>query len=376
MNRVYHQGALAEPTDTQLEEATKWFLRVRSEAAQVEDLPALKNWLELDPLHKLAYRQVTSTWSTVGTLASAPEVMMGRRDALDDARRAARRRWSVRRGLSRYIALAASVVVATLGVLAWTYAQRGVYATEVGERRALTLDDGSVVTLDAKSRVRVQYETTQRVIALERGQARFDVAKDPTRPFRVNAGDQTVIALGTQFNVELVAGNVLVSMIEGHVAVTGIDSAADSLTSQQRRLSANDGDKATSAPQKLESTTPAGGSGQFASHARIVELKAGEGLRIRSDGRAVVLPKIDVDRAIAWQSGKMFFDNEPLGNAAERINRYSQLQIDVDASVEDVNISGVFNAGDSNAFVEAITTYFPVQIDRPSASKIYLIAKK
>ncbi len=377
MSSADHQGEVAEPTDTQLEEATRWFLRVRSEAAQVEDLPLLKNWLEGDPLNKRAYQQVTATWSMVGTLGSAPEIMLGRRDALDDARRAARRRWSVRRGLLRYSALAASVVVATLGALAWMYTQRGLYTTDVGERRALTLEDGSVVTLDAKSRVRVQYAAAQRVIALERGQARFDVAKDPTRPFRVNAGDQTVIALGTQFNVELVAGSVLVSMIEGHVAVTGIDSATDSLTSRQSsRLSANDGGKVTSAPHQLEAKTPVDGSGQGTSRVPVVELTAGEGLRVRANGQAVVLSKIDVERATAWQSGKMFFDNEPLGSAAERINRYSQLQIDVDPSVEDVSVSGVFNAGDSNAFVEAISTYFPVHVDRVGASKIHLTARR
>ncbi len=375
MSRADHKGALAEPSDTQLEQATKWFLRVRSEAAQVEDLPALKDWLDADPLHKLAYQQVRATWSALGTLSSTPEVMLGRRDALDDAHKVYLRRWSVPKKVSRYIPLAASIIVAIVGALTWMHTQRGVYTTDVSERRTLTLEDGSVVTLDAKSRVRVQYEANQRVIALERGQARFDVAKDPTRPFRVNAGDQTVIALGTQFNVELVSGNVLVSMIEGHVAVTGIE-AASAQPLQSLRLSQNDGSKAASAPPGSQPQARVETPGQIASLPPMVELKAGEGLRVRSNGQAVVLPKIDVDRATAWQSGKMYFDNEPLGNAAERINRYSTLQISVDPSVQGVNVNGIFNAGDSNAFVEAICTYFPVQVDRISGSKIRLTARQ
>jgi transmembrane sensor len=278
--------------------------------------------------------------------------MVGRRDALDSARRAARRRWSVRRASpSRYFAVAASVVIAVAGALGWLYSQRGVFSTDVGERRALTLEDGSVVTLDAKSRVRVQYEEDRRLISLERGQARFDVAKDPTRPFRVRAGDQTVIALGTQFNVELVGGNVLVSMIEGHVAVTGVDSTVESSTAKKKTQ------------DESKALGPA---------APVVELKAGEGLRVRADGQAMILPKIDVDRATAWQAGKMFFDNEPLASAAERVNRYSELQIIVDPAVANVGVSGAFNTGDSNAFVEAIATYFAVQVDRTSASEIHL----
>lgn len=85
-----------------------------------------------------------------------------------------------------------------------------------------------------------------------------------------------------------------------------------------------------------------------------------------------MLPRIDLARATAWQSGKLFFDNEPLATAAERVNRYSPLRIEVDPSVAGVGVSGVFNAGDSNAFIEAISTYFPVQVDRTGASRIYL----
>ncbi|MBL8270644.1 FecR family protein [Steroidobacter sp.] len=330
--------AAAQPTDAHLEQATQWFIRLR-EQGQVEDLPGLKTWLDADPLNQRAYQQVTAAWSALGEFSAAPEVMVGRRDALDSARRAARRRWSVGSGFgSRPAAIAAAVIVAVACTFGWLYSQRGVYSTDVGERRALTLEDGSVVTLDAKSRVRVHYEENQRLLSLERGQARFDVAKDPTRPFRVRAGEQTVIALGTQFNVELVGGNVLVSMIEGHVAITGVEPTVESAT----------------AP---------------------VELKAGEGVRVRaSDGHAVVLPKIDVSKATAWQSGKMIFDNEPLSSAAERVNRYSQLQIVVDPAVADVGISGAFNTGDSNAFVEAVATYFAVRAEHTGAAKIRLTA--
>lgn len=335
MSRMDQTPAAAQPTDAHLEQATQWFIRLR-EQGQVEDLPGLKTWLDDDPLNKLAYQKVAAAWSALGDFSAAPEVMVGRRDALDSARRAARHRWSVRSGFAaRPVAIAASVAVAVVSAFGWLYSQRGVYTTDVGERRALTLDDGSVVTLDAKSRVRVHYEESQRLLQLERGQARFDVAKDPTRPFRVRAGDQTVIALGTQFNVELVGGNVLVSMIEGHVAITGVEPGVES----------------SAAP---------------------VELKAGEGVRVRSDGHAVVLPKIDVSKATAWQSGKMIFDNEPLASAAERVNRYSQVQITVDPAVADVGISGAFNTGDSNAFVEAVSSYFAVRAEHTSAAKIHL----
>jgi transmembrane sensor len=363
------------PTDLQLEQATRWFLRVRSESAQAEEFAAFKHWLDSDPCNGLAYQQVAATWGAVGTFSSAPEIVVGRRDALDDAQRAAGGRWFARWSRSRYRAtsrhmatsrfmvLAASVVLAVVGLLMWQYLLRGVYATDVGERRVLTLEDGSVVTLDARSRVRVRFDQNQRTLSLERGQARFDVARDPTRPFRVRAGAQTVVALGTQFNVELLADNVLVAMIEGRVAVTGVDAAVASAAQSSARTSMRE-------IHGLEKHEPG-----VTAHAQPIELKAGEGIRVRADGQATVLPAIDVARATAWQSGKMFFDNEPLGRAAERVNRYSKLVVEVDPAVADVAVSGVFNAGDSNAFVEAISTYFPIEVRRIGASRVQLSAR-
>lgn len=336
-------------SDDRLEQATQWFLRVRSEDARVEDLPELKRWIDSDPRNELAYRQVAAAWTGIGAHAAAPEIMVARRNALDDAHRAASGRWSVRGWFSRHVALAASICVVLLGTALYLYLQQGVYSTGIGEQRALRLDDGSVVTLDAKSRVRVAYTGGVRLLMLERGRARFDVARDPVRPFRVQAGDQTIVAHGTQFNVERVANTVLVTLLEGRIAVTGIATAS----------------KPASTQSPLEPATVA---------TPVVELTAGQGLQVRADGRATMVPKIDVEQATAWQSGKLFFDNEPLASAAERVNRYSKLQIEVSPSVANLEVSGVFTAGDADAFVEAVSTYFPLRSERTGASGIQLTA--
>lgn len=344
-------------SDDRLEQATQWFLRVRSETARGAGLPDFMRWLNSDPRNELAYRQVVATWEGVGSHAAAPEIMVARRNALDDARRAASRRWSVRQWCSHQLALAASIAVVLLGAALYFYLQQGVYATGIGEQRALRLEDGSTVTLDAKSRVRVAYADGVRLLMLERGRARFDVARDPVRPFRVQAGDQTIVAHGTQFNVERVAGTVLVTLLEGRVAVTGIAP----------------GSAATPAAVTDATSVPLLEERSLASP--VIELTAGQGLQVRANGHATVVPQIDVQQATAWQSGRLVFDNEPLASAAERVNRYSKLQIEVSSSVANVAVSGVFTAGDANAFVEAISAYFPVQAERSGASGIYLTAE-
>ena len=71
------------------------------------------------------------------------------------------------------------------------------YDTAVGERRAISLEDGSTIELNTNSRVRVRLARGERRLWLEKGQAMFAVAPDKARPFLVTAGDTTVRALGT-----------------------------------------------------------------------------------------------------------------------------------------------------------------------------------
>ncbi|MEJ0038325.1 MAG: FecR domain-containing protein [Gammaproteobacteria bacterium] len=348
MNVIEDKGLRTD--DERTEQAVEWFLRVRSEGASVEDLPELRRWIEADPDNALAYQQVCAAWSTIGDYASAPEIVIGRRDALEDSHKAGRHGTPSLGKASAWVA-AACVALVALGTGAWWLFSPHwtVYSTELGQRRTVTLADASVIVLDAHSQVRVRYTDKERAIALEQGQARFSVAKDPLRPFRVRARDQTVVALGTQFDVELISQAVLVTLIEGHVAVGGV-------TSQ--------GAQATGSPSVGEVS---GAPGR-----QVVELIAGEGLRVHDDGRAIFLPNVDLGHATAWQKGKMFFDNEPLSTAVERINRYARQQVDVDPSVAAVGISGVFNSGDTDAFIEAVTTYFPVEAIRNRGANIYL----
>jgi transmembrane sensor len=384
-----------EWADGHLEQAVEWFLRLRSDSAREEDLPELQRWIESDPQNAVAYQQVCASWAAVGSHASAPEVVVGRRDALENARKAGRRRWTAclawRPRIAQVAASAGMLVVLALGSWFVTAQHSSVYATEIGEQRTVTLKDGSVIAIDARSRVRVRYTERERLVSLEQGQARFTVAKDPLRPFRVHARDQTVVALGTQFDVELISENVLVTLIEGHIAVSGVEgrplgaetsengkdlnSTGSSVAGERERGTPRDkGDRGNSLLLARRTVEPS--FANLSSRGRegegVVELAAGEGLRIHRDGRAVLVANINLDRTATWQSGKIFFDNEPLASAAERVNRYSRRRIEVDPSVATLGISGVFNTVDTDSFIEAITEYFPIKVDRKSDSEIHL----
>ncbi len=325
--------------ETRIEEATEWFLRVRSEEANEEALVPLQQWLRAHPDNAAAYRKVCATWSAIDEVASTPEVIAGRRDALDDAHRVQRRRWAAGHNARWWQSLAAGIVGVALlaGLLVWTNWKTGeVYETGVGERRVLTLPDDSLINLDARTRIEVHYTDETRAIRLLSGQASFKVSKDPARPFRVRSNGQTVVALGTEFNVDVVADELVVTLIEGRVAVVP-DTVAPS--------------------------------------SRVIELSSGQQFVRTGGAPPEIRSHVDLGHAVAWQSGKIFFNDEPLSSAVARINRYASPQIEVDPSVERIRIGGTFKAGDTAAFTSAVATYFPVNVVPTETGTLRLIAR-
>jgi transmembrane sensor len=321
--------------------AASW--RVRLTELGLESTIEFEAWLAEDPAHELAWARVQAPWAEIGNQAASPELMELRRDALDRARSQGRQRWrghadGTRR---RTIAAAVAVLVAVVagGVVQWERSQELVYRTALGERRVVSLEDGSRLSLDSDSEVRVRLRDEARRLELRRGQARFDVAHDAQRPFSVRARDQTVIATGTAFNIDLAGAGVVVTLIEGSVVVTPADGDA--------------------APR--EESAP-------------VTLSAGQQLiAARAEPRRVA--KVRLDHATSWETGELVFEDALLGTVAERVSRYSGTKVSVDANARALRISGVFKTGDVATFVEMVTRYLPVAAVTQRDSGILLRSK-
>jgi transmembrane sensor len=154
-----------------------------------------------------------------------------------------------------------------------------------------------------------------RRVRLLTGEALFQVAHDVTRPFDVTAGDTTVRAVGTQFDVNRRANGTTVTVVEGRVAVF---------------------------------TAPEGK--QSAGAARL-PLEAGEQLTVAP--RAARHPvRTDVATAIAWTQRKLVFEHRRLGEVAEEFNRYNRQVIDIrSAELRNQEVTGVFQANDPASFL-------------------------
>jgi transmembrane sensor len=303
-------------------EAVLWRLALERPDQHVRgDLEA---WLARRSAHRRAWREVAALWALLDEATTTSELIRMRQAALlrmDERRRRVRRR----RAFS-FAAMAAIGVLAATGDM--TFRPEQSTSTPRGQRQSIRLDDGSQLTLDGATLIRTRLTSTAREVELVRGQARFDVAPDASRPFRVRVGGQVVTALGTSFTVDRGAGSVAVTLLEGRVKV---------VPTGPRHALRREG---------------------------CVVLVAGQRLLIGPERASPVVRAVGRDRAMAWETGRLVFDNEPLIEAVERVNRYSARPIRIgDPDAERVRVSGVFRAGHAPAFIEAVTSYFPLRAD-------------
>ncbi|HJR72793.1 MAG TPA: FecR domain-containing protein [Luteimonas sp.] len=317
------------------EEAARWSEILRETApGDSRTREEFEAWRARSPEHTRAFARAQSAHALARSVADAPQMRALRGETLDRiARRGRRRAWT------RRFAIAASVLVtAGLGVFllrpeAARQAYRdargtlagNVYTTEIGQRSTVTLDDGSILTLNTDSRVSVHYETGLRSVTLERGQALFKVAKDGARPFVVEAGGRHVTALGTEFDVRVSERMFEVTLLEGRVKVTrerGDREAADM---------------------------------------PLAELRPGQQFVEVAKARPQVR-EADVKRIVSWRRGQVVFEDERLADAVAEMNRYSRQQVVLgDERLASLRISGAFNTGDTGTFVEALVAYFPIE---------------
>lgn len=203
------------------------------------------------------------------------------------------------------------------------------YATERGEIRRVPLKDGSVVTLNTASRIEVAYRDERRTVRLIEGEALFEVAHDPARPFVVEAGDAHVRALGTAFTVRHTDRRTVQVMVrEGTVELSRPDAPA----SRPVRVAANSRAVDQGGPEPI---VP-------------VQLDAEE-----------------VSRELSWRVGTLAFNGVSLDQAAAEFARYSETRIILaDAAIARRKVTGLYSATDPEGFAQAVATVLDLRAER------------
>ena len=307
------------------ETAAVWALRHPLDAAGRAELEA---WLAQDRRHAGALLRAQAGLSAIDRAVTG-------RAAIDVAlppppAAAPTRRWLLAGAVG---AMAAGIA----GIVAWPHLMVERVTTARGEIRRLPLADGSVATIDTSSSLRVAMADDARRVALQKGQAWFQVAKDRKRPFVVDAGIAQVRAVGTAFSVRRTGSDVRVAVTEGRVAAWATDS---------------------------------GGT--------MTILEAGQYATFRAGAAApeIATEPAAIERSLAWRSGEISLENETLGSAVEQFNRYNRQQLVIaDPDLASARLVGLFQVDRPADFAATLSASLDVAVTT-TPGEIRLARKK
>ncbi|HEY3851623.1 MAG TPA: FecR domain-containing protein [Steroidobacteraceae bacterium] len=325
------------------EEAAEWTWRLDGDKVGPADREAFDSWLRQDARHRRAFDEFSKVWRALDGLGEAKrgEKLATFTRPARHATVQVRRRW--------WLGAAAAVLIGTLAGVLWMREGSDIqtFSTAVGQQRDVTLADGSVVSLNTNSIIETDLSRRLRQIHLRKGEAHFQVAHDRSRPFLVHAGDAVVRAVGTQFEVRLLADqHVDIVVNEGRVEV-----------------------QAT--PGSGPEVGPASGP-RPATTLRAV--RAGERLSTASADYSVrqVTPE-QLSSELAWRDGAIIFDGEPLSEAITEIERYTDTRIVVsDAGTAALRVGGRFRTDDVQDFFRGLESALPITVRHAADGVIYI----
>ena len=337
------------------DKAADWFAR-RSAGLPPAAEREFQAWLASDSQHRVIYAELEAAVQAV-SFPGEPHLASATSSQLDirAQRRQQRRRTLVLAGIG--LAAAAAIVFTFLparvppaGPPVATFALRP-------DRQ--TLPDGSVVELNAGAEIAVNYTPERRSIELKRGEALFQVAKNPARPFVVTANHLSVTAVGTAFAVKNAPASVGVVVTEGRVAVARVN------------------DSQVSSPGDGQDEHQVGSSQQrrglrsqvFPDHPPLY-LDAGSQVEVPVTLDAAVQPvggRISAEQlaqTLAWRGKRIEFTRTPLSEAAKLFNRENTVQLAIaDAAAGNLRVSGIFWIDDPEGFVRLLESGFDLQTE-------------
>lgn len=296
---------------------------------------SMAQWRLTSPAHEAAAIEAQRRWQLLGGIATDV------RDRFEHTPAAPSRRQALR-GLAAFAGC--TVLAGSTGGWYWwrqpVFDQR--YATGTAELRAVTLPDlagapGSRVDLNARTRLWARLYRHQRVVALDEGEARFDISPDAERPFLVETRAGRITVLGTAFTVKDRGGPVSIHVEHGHVRF-----------------------EPRSQPGEPE---PA------------VDLRAGQSLTLRPGQPAQLRSAVDAGQASAWRDGWLVFDNTRLDEALPAINAHRAQPITLgDGRVGLLPLTGRFKAADSASLLAALPAILPLSVQVRADGRVALHA--
>ncbi|HEY4212046.1 MAG TPA: FecR domain-containing protein [Steroidobacteraceae bacterium] len=309
-------------------QAARWVTWIDSDRRPAGQRNEFVSWLAADPRHRAAFVSIRRAWIRMDKVVRLRHFELMRANPVP----VPRRRQPLR------LALLAVAVVMVLG--SWLRWQQGrfveprwsAFKTGRGALQSLTLSEGTAVTLNTDTEVQVRMSRDARTVQLIKGEALFNVAHDSPQPFVVAVGNLVIRDVGTVFSVRLRDDHDVEVLVEdGKVAVGTVTPDAGGKTH----------------------VVPA------------TELEAGF---VFETGRTRYrLSGPQIQRRLAWTSGRLEFAGEPLSGAIAEFNRYNRLQLRVDdPHIAELRLGGRFQTTNIDGFVDALRAAYSLEADWPT----------
>jgi transmembrane sensor len=320
-------------------DAASWDARLRSPLCDEADRAEFRAWYEAALENQRAFDDLHSK---IRALQDAATVHPDLRAIHDRVRVLGVRRRRKRLHLTAIACSLAGVMVVVGAYLSvgpmFRANPASVYRTMAGEQSTIRLADGSQVTLNSRTELRVEYGSRARLVTLNGGEALFEVAKEQGRPFIVSTGRRQVVAVGTAFDIRLEADRLRVTMLEGKASV-----------------------RATGAWR----TPPAD-----------LMLVAGQRMVAATDSPEAEIQVADLAKDTGWREGRVIFEGETLLDAVAEMNRYAEKPIIIgDSGLNSLIINGMFRTSQPDNFVTALTTYYSIEA-RPGPAGETLLTRR
>src|SRR5271165_2909628 len=333
------------------QQAAEWFVTHRAGPLSDSERAAFFAWLKASPIHVEEYLGVAALERGLAAATDDPAMSLdallklARQDQSDrvvDLTTATEVEPRRGRSSNRRVAWSvAALIVLIVGALWMPSRMRDgqwwglpkTYHTAHGAQAVWHLPDGSVLHLNTDTAVTVRYSSTERLVALDRGEAMFEVAHDSRRAFRVLAGPTNAVALGTQFDAYRRSDSTQITVIVGQIAV--FDGSV--------------------APANAATAASPG----------VLRVGAGQQVRVAAGVLPAAPTSINLGEVMAWLQRKIIFEHRPLGEVADDFNRYNKIPFSIDdAALRELRISGVFDAEDAASFALYLESLEGVRVAR------------
>jgi transmembrane sensor len=343
-------------------EASQWLSSIDAGLDETEK-HEFQAWLTSNVKNRDAFQYLAHLWDDMDDLSRLADIFP---DDGQVERKHSGASWSI----------AASIAVVLISITLYVgkgYMHQGdlvkSYETSIGEHSSVNLPDGSVLVLNTNSLAKVSYKDAYRLITLERGEINIDVAHDESRPLSVKAGDNVVQAVGTAFNIELLADSKFELIVtDGQVRVGDRKNFEVTLARIPRGPNSAKLTKRGNVPVRLDEDSLSISKGE-----RIVisaqNLKGVENFPTAPSKIA----EFEIQAALSWRQGNLTFIGESLENAISEISRYTSVKFEFDSEeLKNVRIAGMFKSGDVNGLLLALEDSFNISSQKLDEEKYRL----